>query len=107
MKASDGKVVHVYAMYCMLAKGALLGPPNPSEMGPMRGFKSLAFWGRGGGGEGGAKSLLYTGSQLDHGENKAYSLVLLKKPSVFIAIAMKTSYKCIRVCVFTYICRRV
>ena len=49
MKASDGKVVHVYAMYCMLAKGALLGPQNPSEMGPMRGSKSLAFWGRGGG----------------------------------------------------------
>ena len=35
-------------MYCMLAKGALPGPQNPSEMGLMRGSKSLAFWGRGG-----------------------------------------------------------
>ena len=63
MKASDGKVVHVYAMYCMLAKGALLGPQNPSEMGLMRGSKSLAFWAGGGGGGaislGGPKSLLH------------------------------------------------
>ena len=73
MKASDGKVVHVhvYAMYCMLAKGALLGPQNPSEMGLMRGSKSLAFWGRGG-----PKSLLHLPIE-GH-----YELVLLLKPGI-------------------------
>ena len=30
----------------------MYGPQNPSEMGPMRGSKSLAFWSRGGGGGG-------------------------------------------------------
>ena len=40
----------VYAMYYTLRKGALRGPQTSSEMGPMRGSKSGAFWGRGGGG---------------------------------------------------------
>ena len=61
MKASDGKVVHVYAMYCMLAKGALLEPQNPSEMGLMRGSKSLAFWGRGAHFAGGGPNHSYSG----------------------------------------------
>ena len=43
----------VYAMYYTLRKGALRGPQTSSEMGPMRGSKSGAFWGRGGGGGGG------------------------------------------------------
>ena len=42
MKASDGKVV--YVLY--VSKGGPPGAKNPSEMGPMRGSKSLAFWGR-------------------------------------------------------------
>ena len=60
MIASDGKVVHVYAMYCTLAKGALLGAQNPSEMGPMRGSKSLAFCGRGGAHFGGGAQIAPT-----------------------------------------------
>ena len=55
------------AMYCMLAKGALLGPQNPSEMGLMRGSKSLAFWGRGGPFRWGGPNRSYTGSNDEPG----------------------------------------
>ena len=61
MKASDGKVHG--ACICYVAKGALPGPQNPSEMGLMRGSKSLAFWGRGGAhfAGGGGPNRSYTG----------------------------------------------
>ena len=68
---------------------------NPSEMGPMRGSKSLAFWDRGGGGGGpislamgwgwggggGPKSLLHAQEKVINVQPGFFSLVFNKTPS--------------------------
>ena len=63
-RQSGACICYVLHVYVYVSKGALLGLQNHSEMGPMRGSKSLAFWGRvapfrsgggGGGGGGGAQ----------------------------------------------------
>ena len=48
----QGFVHKVYMLYCMLAKGALLGAQNHSEMGPISGVQITSVLGPGGGGGG-------------------------------------------------------
>ena len=74
----QGFVHKVCMLYCMLAKGALLGAQNPSEMGPISGVQITSVLGpRGGGGGGGGPILVGGPKSLLHLHHGAYIIQVL------------------------------